>query len=326
MRYGGLGIRTCEDISLSAFLASHFAAEELVARILRPINLDRQPDPQQAVSAWQRRVPDTPLPTDPKSQRMWDDSLSQFDADLLLTEADQVSRARLLAAREEGTGAWLHALPSPALGTLMDNECLRITTALRIGAVVCELHRCRCGREVDRLGHHPLSCTYSAGRNPRHAALNDIIKRALATAGIPSHLEPRGLDRGDGRQPDGVTVLPFKRGKPLTWDATCSDTFAPTNLNHCALQAGHAANAGEARKTHKYQSLVDRYLFQPVSVETSGVLGDSTKHFFKDLGRRMTVETGDPREGAWLRQRISIAIARGNAQCVITSAREFNRN
>ena len=80
--------------------------------------------------------------------------------------------------------------------------------ALRIGAVVCQPHRCRCGREVDSLGHHSLSCVYSAGRNPRHAALNDIVKRAFATAGIPSHLEPRGLDRGDGRQPDGVTVFP----------------------------------------------------------------------------------------------------------------------
>ena len=324
VRYGGIGIRTAEDISSSAFLASHYSSEDLVARILRPTNLDRQPVPEGALRCWQQKAPGAPTPADPKAQRMWDDAVCKHEADALLAEADQVSRARLLAAREEGTGAWLHALPSPTLGTLMDDECTRITIALRIGAEVCQPHKCRCGRKVDRLGHHPLSCVYSAGRNPRHAALNDIIKRALTSAGIPCHLEPRGLDRGDGRQPDGVTIFPFRQGRPLTWDATCSDTYAPTNINHCALEAGHAANAAEARKVQKYQALTDRYLFQPVSVETSGVLGGSTRTFLKEVGRRMAAETGDPREGAWLLQRISLAIARGNAQCVVTSAKELD--
>ena len=50
----------------------------------------------------------------------------------------------------------------------------------------------------------------------------------------------------------------------------------------------------------------------------------STKSFVKELGRLMTVETGDPREGAWLRQRLSLAIVRGNALCVIASARDLN--
>ena len=35
--------------------------------------------------------------------------------------------------------------------------------------------------------------------------INNIIKRSLDTAGLHSILEPVGLDRGDGRRPDGVT-------------------------------------------------------------------------------------------------------------------------
>ncbi|KAJ0172890.1 hypothetical protein K1T71_011066 [Dendrolimus kikuchii] len=46
---------------------------------------------------------------------------------------------------------------------------------LRLGANCCEPHSCRCGRAVDRLGHHGVSCGRSAGRIPRHAGLNDII-------------------------------------------------------------------------------------------------------------------------------------------------------
>ena len=136
-------------------------------------------------------------------------------------------------------------------------------------------------------------------------------------------LEPPGLDRGDGRRPDGMTVFPFKNGKPLVWDATCSDTFAATNVLHSAVQSAYAANLAETNKVRKYQNLTDRYIFQPIAVETTGVFGVTTRTFLKELGRRMATETGDKREGAWLRQRISLAVARGNAQCIVASVKNL---
>ena len=120
-----------------------------------------------------------------------------------------------------------------------------------------------------------------------------------------------------------MMVFPFKNGKPLVWDATCTETFAATNILHCAVQPAYAANAAEANKRNKYQNLTDRYLFQPIAVETMGVFGDTTRTFLKELGRRMAAETGDRREGAWLRQRISIAVARGNTQCIVASVKHF---
>ena len=72
---------------------------------------------------------------------------------------------------------------------------LRITLALRVGADVCEPHMCRCDRGMDAKGLHGLSCKFSAGRHPRHAALNDIIKRSLQSAKVPSILEPVGVDK-----------------------------------------------------------------------------------------------------------------------------------
>ena len=41
----------------------------------------------------------------------------------------------------------------------------------------------------------------------------------------------------------------------------------------------------------------------------------------KDLGKRLTASTGDRRETAWLAQRISVAVARGNAASVLATAR-----
>ena len=190
---------------------------------------------------------------------------------------------------------------------------------MRLGAPVCEPHPCRCGRQVDRLGHHGLSCRYSAGRFPRHANLNDVVKRGLTAAGIPSWLEPVGLDRGDGRRPDGITVFPYSRGKCLCWDATCIDTFSASAVMESALEPGSAARAAEDCKRERYSELSERYIFQPLAVETSGVLGPSSGKFLAQLGQRITSVTGERRESEWLRQRGSLAVARGNAVSILAT-------
>ena len=68
---------------------------------------------------------------------------------------------------------------------------------------------------MDSLGLHGLSCKFSAGRHPRHSAPNYVVKRSLRGAGVPSILEPVGVDSGDGKRPDGIAVFPFSRGKSL---------------------------------------------------------------------------------------------------------------
>ena len=108
---------------------------------------------------------------------------------------------------------------------------------------------------MDTFGTHPLSCRFSAGRIPRHSALNDVVRRGLSAAGIPSMLEPSGLDRGDGKRPDGITVYPYSRGRCLIWDATCVNTFASSNIIRAALAAGFVADAAEVRKIEKVRGV-----------------------------------------------------------------------
>ena len=55
----------------------------------------------------------------------------------------------------------------------------RYALTLRVRADVCEPHMCRCRRRMDARRLHGLSCKFSAGRLPRHAALNYFIKRSL---------------------------------------------------------------------------------------------------------------------------------------------------
>ena len=121
----------------------------------------------------------------------------------------------------------MNCLPSTAIDTLLVNESFRIAISQRLGLPVCAPHKCRCGAIVDRYGLHPLSCRFSTGRLPRNSALNDIIKRALSSAGFNTVIEPVGLGRGDGKRPDGMTVFPFSREKCLILDCTCVDSFPP---------------------------------------------------------------------------------------------------
>ena len=146
---------------------------------------------------------------------------------------------------------------------------------------------------MDSRGLHGVTCKYSAGRFPRHSAMNDVVKRALQKAGLPSVLEPE-LDRGDGSRPDGKTVFPFSGGKSLVWDCTCVDTFAGEHLNRSAMEASIAANNAEECKRRKYAAIAEAHQFEPIAVETMGVYGGSTGVIIRAIGRRLVEATGEP--------------------------------
>ena len=89
------------------------------------------------------------------------------------------------------------------------------------------------------------------------------------------------------------------------------------------MAPGAVANDVEQRKRTKYVSLAPvRYHFVPVATETLGSLGDEAMQFLRDVGRRVAAETGEPRSLQFLLQRVSVAVQRGNAACVIGTVRQ----
>ena len=123
---------------------------------------------------------------------------------------------------------------------------------------------------MDESGTHGLKCKFSAGRHARHAALNDIIKRAMGSAGIPSILEPRDLLRDDGKRPDGKTLIPWSNGKPLVWDVNVVDTVADSYVAGSSRSAGAASQLAESKKTEKYKDLGPHHIFAPGNVWCMG--------------------------------------------------------
>ena len=216
-------MRRASDLAVPAYLASISASQSLISEITQPDNIPHALD--SCFDVWTSTNPS--LSENPNLQRQWDDIKSSSRSVVLRPLLDQHRLACLSSATQPNSGAWMNCLPSTAIGTLLDNESFRIAISQRLGLPVCAPHKCRCGAIVDRYGIHPLSCRFSAGRLPRHSALNDIIKRTLSSAGFNVVLEPVGLDGGDGKRPDGMTVFPFSRGKCLIWDCTSVDSFSP---------------------------------------------------------------------------------------------------
>jgi len=125
--------------------------------------------------------------------------------------------------------------------------------------------------------------------------------------------EPNGLTLSDGRRPDGLTLIPWQYGKPLTWDVTVATTLADSYISASASSAGAAAEMAATRKTAKYADLPASYTFQPVALETLGPINVSAVEFLVDLGRRIAVVSGEEREGQFLFQRLSVTLQRYNS-------------
>ena len=114
-----------------------------------------------------------------------------------------------LAATSPHSGDWLFALPIASCGLRLDDEAVRIGVGLRLGLPLYVPHQCRCGSQVHAHGLHSFVCKRAPGRSGRHHALNDLIARALASAGTPVTKAPQGLLRSDGKRPDGLTLIPY---------------------------------------------------------------------------------------------------------------------
>ena len=186
VKLGGLGVRSAVQLAPSAFLASAAASSDLVRHIVPPTLLSSPiPFVEEAESQWSDGDSVSPPEGTARcQQKVWDTIKAKSLVDALLDGArDSRERARLLASRARESGVWLNVLPISSLGLRMDDSTIRVAVGLHLGAHLCRPHTCRqCSAEVDSVATHGLNCRWSEGRHHRHAAVNDIIHRALSSA------------------------------------------------------------------------------------------------------------------------------------------------
>ena len=320
---GGLGIRSAVLLAPCAFLASAAGCGSLSLAILpeRFTSVNGQLR-QEALNYWSHSV-SSPTAEPPRGisathQKAWDKPVIERSFSTLITNADQRTKARLLASQQKESGAWLSAPPVSSLGLRMSDDSIRIAISLRLGCTICAPHKCSlCGNHVDASGLHGLSCRRSVGRIPRHTQLNIIIKEALKSASIPSILEPQGLSRTDGKRPDGLSIIPWANGRLLAWDATCWDSFAPSHIYTAASGPGALADMAAQRKLETYKDISQSHVFIPVALESTGAFGSHASDFFHQLAARIRSVSNDPLEYLKLCQRISICIQNFNCASIL---------
>jgi hypothetical protein len=321
IKHGGLGVRSIPPLAPSAFLASTSSTRHLQTQLLNRCTWDL-PDLHfdSVLADWCTQHHPVLPPTGALAakQRSWDKpSVDATFASLFAAQTDDYHRARLIAASAPHSGDWLNALPLSSCGLRLEDDAIRIAVGLRLGANLCEPHECICGTKVTARGNHGLSCRRSSGRTLRHNYINDIVYHALVKAGLPSSKEPSGLSRSDGKRPDGITNVPWQGGKTAVWDVTVSDTLADSYLSSTSVTAAAAAESAASRKETKYATLSTTRIFIPIALESLGPIGSKATSFLKELGRRLSVSTDNPMETAYLFQRVSVAVQRFNAVCVL---------
>ena len=166
-------------------------------------------------------------------------------------------------------------------------------------------------------GSHGLLCRQSPDQIPTHDAINDIVYCALLKAQIPSQKEPMGLTRdGSDKRVDGCTLIPWQCGRLVTWDVTIPDTLANSHLPRTSAVSGAAAEEASLRKISKYTGVRQRYDFVAIAVESLGPINEDGSIFFREIGKRLTTISGDPRETSFLLQRISDNPSKLQCRCL----------
>jgi len=130
--------------------------------------------------------------------------------------------------------------------------------------------------------------------------------RAIKRAQMPAVKEPIDLMRDDNKRPDGTTLLPWARGKPMAWDVKVPDTYAESHIGNTATKPGGAAQKTTQNKIDKYSKLASTHIFYSFAIETAGTWHEMAIELTQEL-------TEDTPETTFLFQRLSIALQRGNA-------------
>ena len=154
-------------------------------------------------------------------------------------------------------------------------------------------------------------------RIPRHNGLNILIKHALAACNIPAVLDPQGLSRLDSKRPDGLTIVPWEKGRSLVWDVTVWDTFAPTYLPLSSSASGLVADRAADKKRSIHRDLASSHIVVSVALESSGVLGRDALDFLTNIARWSKSVTKDPLTYLKLCQQISVCVQNFNCASIM---------
>jgi len=337
-RLGGLGLRETRLAHAAAFLGSCAQVRELCGRLLTPsvastdvgcaantaspAQLELMPGEQGACGVFRDLLSDTPvinIDLAASSQRRLQALLDSAAHTSLRARSGLRDQARLTATAAPHAGAWLRALPAPALGLAMAPHEFVLALRLWLGIAVFAATRvrCVCGTLLDPFGDHLLGCGHGVLRIRRHDALRDVVYHALRLDCPGVRTEQRCA--GDHHDRPGDIFHPdFQDGLPGYFDVTVRNTLQAGFVAEGASHAGVAAAAGEAAKDMHHADAVHQAggVFFPLVVETFGVWTPSSLELLRRVAARTTTASGLAASRATnnLLQQLSVRLWQFNAR------------
>ena len=307
IKFGGLGIRRPSALAIPAYLSSFLNAQNINEAIK---------DNNDFKTYWNYFTQETEKNEKPflQTQKFLDENLIKKTFSHLYEILNEQERSRITSASHKRSGDWLKVVPQKKLGLHLDDDEFRHAVCLRLGLPVCEEFQCICGEKIDTFGHHCFVCNRNNGKILRHTMVNECVSRTLTSAGLPNKLEPRNISDCEHLRPDGVTLIPYKRGKSLAWDVSCPHPLCASHVKN-NTNCGKLSTQCEELKSKKYSCLEEKYNFCPIIIDTIGAYGCKTEAIITEIGRLLKKKTGSILATSHFRQRLSIVLQKGNFCC-----------
>ena len=271
---GGLGLRSTRRHAPAAYLASLVNTAQACVLLDPDYDLATHSAYLAAITAHNQDVLQSdhlraPVPLTTR-QRELSQALDRAVISQLLApgQGREAARAHLRLLELPGSGAWLHAPPSEALGLHVAPRLFRVMVQLRLRLPVSpEDTRCPlCDGVADTFGDHSRCCPCGGDRVKRHNRFRAVVAARVQAAGLGVEVEKPGLlplrPDGDGaedggrgarhRRPADVWVAQWGLRGAAAFDlAVTSGLRAGAVLSESARSGVAAAEAYEARKrTH----------------------------------------------------------------------------
>ena len=346
--HGGLGLRAVATCAAAGYAASVFATTSLCQEI-DPAYQSGFAAAIQLVNSQLPAADHFPVPAPPSlRQQVLSKALDRVVVTQLAAPAagKEAYRAHFQLLQQPGAGAWLHAVPSPALGLHVVTPLFRIMVRLRLRLPVADsdLACPLCDGTADRYGDHARACPCGGDRVKRHNHLRNLLAARAKTAGLQPEVEkanllpPRPEHQGgaeDGsphvvhqpasqRRPADVWVPNWNLHGPAAFDLAVTSGLRQGQLAHSIADGGRATLDYEQRKCqhlNTWQACATEGLqFLPLVVEgCAGGWGPTASKTWQLLAAALSSRSG---EGASVElqrmlQSFSIALQRENARAVL---------
>jgi hypothetical protein len=329
---GGLGLRNTTNHHCAAYLSSLLGSIISLNDLLK-IKLILIP---QHISSTTILITNLIAPnqlqrdsTNNNKQSFFSNQIEAHQLEFLLSESDEINRARLLATAMPRASAFLEAVPNSYLGLKFDNNEWNAAVAYRLGLqIFARPFQCpmpSCNMEMDIFGRHAVKCAMAGCRTKRH---NDIVKLIFGkcqNAALSPLYEPKNVLRNSNERPAdwGIPNYPHD-GIFSAYDLAITDPTQSKYIKNSSVIPGYAANdyAVNVKIANYSSALKNRndINFVPMIIETYGGWGNNASSFFNMISRRISQRQfgNEPTFiSSYIYQQISVKLQRANANMIL---------